>query len=659
MKRFTSRQLAILTQLIDRDDFISSDQLSIIVGVVGKTIRTDIELMIETLFGKYAVTIEAKSGLGFRLNHDQKNYGRFLRDYHEAYQSIFPYTNNKSRLHYIIQRLVAAKAYIKISDLVDELYCSRTLISNTLKVVRKVLRDYNLSVIHTPNHGLKVEGRELHKRICLINEYSFYEMALGTIYEDKTFGDLFQLDEAQYQLINKTLMVFLKEEHNYIVSNSGIHKIKLAISLTINRNHQGLRVSFTEEEKFDTRYTYSYDAAHKILSELSQKSSIFFRQQDTVFMGIIMLGFRNILSFSEVHVKHNFNESLKLAEDAMADVVRFFNVEILEKDKLLRERLAMHVLCMRTRFRYNLIIDYIPGYLANGFSIAAIEMAVRFCRYLENETGHTINRNEVSYVAFLYISALARIEKPHKTDKHIAILSHISRDVSLSIVEQTLERFPKIARNLSAFELYQKDMLEKDRYDLIITDLSKEELEYLETPILEFDFMFSLHDHLAAKMYYNYGLEDFTRLMNLFNREYFFSISSTGGPTKTLQIIGKKLHSIYGKNDNFADALMQRNDSFPIEKGNNVAFMKSLENYEGPSFCSVFFLDKPVIWFKESVQCVFVFSTSADNNDDVFLFSGAFDRYIGSGLEMVNLLNDFSYDTFCKRLKAFYFSLRD
>lgn len=652
MKRLTTRQYAILTQLIECEGFVNSDQLSVLVGAAGKTIRKDIESLMPKIYKEYGVDIESKSGLGFCLHRDDSDkFKKFIADFHNAYQSIYPYTNNDYRMHYLMQRLLSAKEHVKINDLCDEIYSSRTIITSTLKLIRRIFSDYDLILEQTPNHGLSVSGKERCKRICLINEYLYFEAMKDTPYEVKDYRELFRIDETSYHIIRETLFGFLKQERNYVISQQGAEKIILAIILLVNRNQMNQRVTFTGEENFETYHTYSHEAANQILMLLSEKLSIEFRKEDVTFIGIIMLGFRNILTYKEVHVKKRVDEAVHIIEDALYYVVKQTGVNEFLRDQTLKERLALHMISMKMRYGYNLIVDYVSGDLVNKKCPIAVEFAVLCCNYIQSKTSLPINRNEVMYMAYLYMTALSRIETFHRKDNNIAIIASIGRDVAISIVETMFSRYPRFVRSLDAFEEYQIDLIKDNYYDYILTDLSLNSFHLKNTKIVPFDFY--LRDDDYQKINYIYINTDYTlqRFYKIFRKDLFFNLSMNGTENEIIHELSNCIKSKMQGMDLLESDIRMRNHLTPLENSNNIAFFKTSENYHDETFAAVFFLEKPMIWFRESVQCFIMLSVGEREKEDILLFAEPFANFLNDNQAMLNVLRIPEYDNFMKCLK--------
>lgn len=647
MKRLTTRQYAILTQLIENDEFINSDQLSVLVGAAGKTIRKDIEQMTTLLYRDYGIDIEAKSGIGFYLHReDSDKFKRFIADFHNAYQSIYPYTNNDYRMHYLMQRLLSANEHIKISDLCDEIYSSRTIITSTLKTIRQIFVDYDLLLEQTPNHGLIVTGKERNKRICLINEYMYYQAMRGTIYEVKEYHDLFWIDEASYKIIRETMMNYLKREHNYIISHQGSKKVILAIILMLSRRRYAQVVSFTGEESFKTFHTFSYGAAKEILEILSKKLHFEVHPEDITFIAIIMLGFRNILSYQEVHVKKRLDEGTMLIDEALHYIYEKTGTQELLYDQHLKEQLDFHFVSMKVRYEYNLIIDYISGDLVNKKCPIAVEYAVLCCDYIQKYSGFPINRCEVMYMAYLFMAALSRIDKTYSRDNRIAVIATVGRDVALAIAETVFKQFPRFARSIDTFEEYQQELIEDHTYDYILTDLPFSSFQLPHTELIHFDFYLQESDYQKVRYIYQNKPYMLERYRTIFRKDLFFQLSISGTKNEIIHELSQCIAQKMPGMELLEADIRMRDRMTPLENSNNIAFFKTSENFQDQSFGAVFFLDKPMIWFRESVQCFIMLCVGNQEKEDILLFQEPFAKFLNDNKAMLSVLEVPTYENF-------------
>lgn len=53
------------------------------------------------------------------------------------------------------------------------LFVSASVLSQNLKGIRKSLSKYDLKLVQKPHYGMRVEGREFNKRLCLAKNIYF------------------------------------------------------------------------------------------------------------------------------------------------------------------------------------------------------------------------------------------------------------------------------------------------------------------------------------------------------------------------------------------------------------------------------------------------------------------------------------------------------
>ena len=91
------------------------------------------------------------------------------------------------RIAYILDSLLSNDGYIKIDELGDELFISRSSVVRDLKEVRNQLARFNLTIYSKPSFGIKVVGLEKDIRnavvelkynndlsLEIINEFEYY-----------------------------------------------------------------------------------------------------------------------------------------------------------------------------------------------------------------------------------------------------------------------------------------------------------------------------------------------------------------------------------------------------------------------------------------------------------------------------------------------------
>ena len=77
------------------------------------------------------------------------------------------FNDPEERISQILNILLFAEDYVKMEDLADQLYISRSLLKQDMQKIRDILKGYGLTLTVRPHYGMRVDGEELSKRACL------------------------------------------------------------------------------------------------------------------------------------------------------------------------------------------------------------------------------------------------------------------------------------------------------------------------------------------------------------------------------------------------------------------------------------------------------------------------------------------------------------
>ena len=113
-----------------------------------RTVRSYIKRL-QVILQNNGADIIAKTGCGYRLFiNNEPDFNTFLKentdDSLKKNETVLE--GSKDRQYHILNKLLFEDAYVLFDDLCDELYVSRSTLSNDFSEIRKLLEPYNLSV---------------------------------------------------------------------------------------------------------------------------------------------------------------------------------------------------------------------------------------------------------------------------------------------------------------------------------------------------------------------------------------------------------------------------------------------------------------------------------------------------------------------------------
>ena len=167
-------QAQILLNIYNSSEPLGGDLICQRMGIGLKTLKKEIDIINDNC-SKYGGVIRSKMGEGYYLDiEDAEAFDIFIDDIkRKFYSNLFFRGGQSERMHLILRQFLSG-ASLSIDDLAELCLCSESTVNRDMKLVRKRLGEYHLSLVKDKKYGLKIEGSEWHIRLALITEYVFY-----------------------------------------------------------------------------------------------------------------------------------------------------------------------------------------------------------------------------------------------------------------------------------------------------------------------------------------------------------------------------------------------------------------------------------------------------------------------------------------------------
>lgn len=180
-----ARSRNILKLLLEQKNS-TAERLALSLHTSEKTVRNTLKSLRVRLEHEGAALI-SRPKVGYELEiRDPERFRAFL-DWLE--ESDAPEAGDESGqriiqiLHIFLSNL---DRYVKMEELEDRLYLSRSSLNRELKVVRQLLAKRNLVFESKPNHGMRIVGDEYDIRICIADYITKQELSLASAREYDT-----------------------------------------------------------------------------------------------------------------------------------------------------------------------------------------------------------------------------------------------------------------------------------------------------------------------------------------------------------------------------------------------------------------------------------------------------------------------------------------
>lgn len=581
-----TRNYTVLKYLKEVGEYVTSEQLSAICHVSTKTILKDIQSLNEDM----KVTdnyIDVKPSYGLKLViNDIDAFSDFSAAY-RPFQDYFVFSVNE-REDWVQKYLIEEDKWIKSEYICEMLFISPSVLSQCLKTIRKSLAQYDLKLVQKPHYGMKVEGREFNKRLCLSAIYMTY------IDQREDFPGK-QFNEEELEVINTITSVLDNVLTRFEISMSevSVQNFIIDIFVLLKRVKQGILLKATEKMVIDiSRWTESIVAV-EIAKEIKRQLDIELGDQEIVSLSIHLASKRIIRHYDEsIHrIIQNF-DVMQIVDNMLNNIAEQWHIDFTQ-DRELCSMLTLHLIPLEVRSRYNVVLQNPLTIKIKQQNILAYQLAVSACNQLVDYHGNNLSDEEISYIA-LHIE-LALLRKQIKEKKNVLIMSGGGRGTSSILAYQIKELYNKYINEIKMVDYIGIKKYDFSHVDLLITSAPiKEELPI---SIIEVNYYLTEQDKKKIKNYLD-DQEIFHMSLHLEENLILRNINIS----KKEDVIAYMIqHTI--KQEDLIEKMIENDYIGNYELENMVAVLSCQANIP-ESKVIMAILEKPILWNKRKVQLI-------------------------------------------------------
>ncbi|MBS4206561.1 PRD domain-containing protein [Bacillus sp. FJAT-50079] len=639
MPYFTRRQLLILNELFLKDT-LTSNELALLVDSSVRTIKTEISY-IRTELKQYGIMIESKTNKGYTLIFTEKSSMNFLTNLLKSSKvkrlNKFK-KNNYARIFFVIRRLLLEDSYIKLDELANEMFISRSSLNTDMIETKKILKKYQLTVKSKVNYGIKIQGTEMNKRLC-IAEY-FYHKDIGFDYKNDHGIPYLQENNDKYVQSIESQLRKICEEFNIILSDFSLKNIAIHVLISIHRNRMGNKIT-VPRSFIEKNYTKKAFQASQILCErLNAMFGCHFQEVDCAYIFMHFDSKQLINDVTSIKEKEQM-EVNHVLEKIFVEIKNNFDIDI-SKDETLRTFLALHIPQMIKRIRINMVIrnpvvhENLQRYLyATKVTISATEI-------IQKHYNVEISLDEFGYLVLYFNVALRNLQKKRKIT--IGLMSGRGRAETIMYVDELNENFSKEKYELINF-LSKEDMMKNiEDIDILLSSYPIElSRSILQVAIENGNYVEKIREYSNKIDLYKLDIDTY------FQPQYSDFYLEGKDKESVLHNLMKKLQSL-----DIIDPDVQMDVPFVAhEIGNNILHLQDLYKICHKPFCFIVVLKNPIIWDKDIIRVLFMIKTKRDGDHKLNILCDMFSYWTRNKEKVNRLIHNKSYDLFLKDIQKY------
>lgn len=407
----SSKEKAILEFFIsNRGRIITSSAAADKLNLSDRTIRNYIKRLQDILL-KNGAEIIAKQGQGYKLqvNHEV-DFETFLQknNTNSMKKNEIHLDDSKDRQYYILNKLLFEDAYVLFDDLCDELFVSRSTLSNDFSEIRSFLKSYNLSVISKVKKGVYVEGDERDKRHFIMDYFFGNSFSISI---NKYVGNTLFLNDISFEEITIIVLDECREAglrlSDYIIQNLVLH-----IALAVKRIKDGFKLSIGEVDK-SIEDIKEFSVAKRILNRITSSNNIEFPKEEAHYIAL------------HLKVKAISNDEDEIAEfdskrkicDELVDILEQIEYETgycIKNDQQLINGVMTHFYPLLMRLEHGVTLENPLLYEIREKYGDILKLTKKYLSAMSIFNGYKVSDSEWAYICLHFMAAIERCKDNKK-----------------------------------------------------------------------------------------------------------------------------------------------------------------------------------------------------------------------------------------------------
>jgi lichenan operon transcriptional antiterminator len=595
----TKRQIEILLNLFSNLDApvslqVFTDQFHLSL----RSIQTDIAEIKETI-KEHGLYIENNKNCICMSITNQETANIFMNSIIQDYNLNQFFEDQSSRISYIISRLLDSNDYLKSADLADEMYISRSQISNDIKLAKNMLSSYHLTLISKPYYGIKIIGKENDIRNYIIQE----KLKIKNLVCDEithSFNSHEHIDD-----INNIVIKILTHSH-YIISDIALQNLILHIVTAVNRIKSGHLIHM-DSLNISPVYAHVIEISKNILEKCADIYNFEFNDDEIFFLALNLYGKREF--DKQEFITDEINNLVFLG---LYKIKEIFGLDFTSNLNL-RISLGLHILPLLTRINTNMQLRNIMTFNIKQKYTLAYDLASTFTNTIIPSDKKILD-DEIAYVALHFVNYID--ENSPQKKKRMLIISSLRRSETILLQNNILRNFPSI-KEVKIISKNSLSTTNVNNYNVICT--TENDIFINNNKIQKISYFFNDTDIKKIELLLD-GFNGPKDILDCFSEDLFYY-----GDAPSKNAVIKWLYEMAYKqglaDEKLYHSIMNHENVTSTYFGNYLAIPHPEIFLSETSFISVAILPKPILWDDEYVDIVFLVSIQKNNPNAFKLWS--------------------------------------
>ena len=586
-----------LLQWLKQDEYRTAGQLAKRMQLGEKTVRIAIhELNMELV--KHGAKIISKPRFGYCLEITD-------RESFEAYQEEEGKTgripdSGKERSEYLMAYLLFKKDYVKVEELCDFMYLSKTTLSHYLKTVETVLGRYALLIERRPNYGIRIVGEEFDIR-RVICDYFIKHHCLAGMDVSRQNLEIFRLADLVKELMAKYDVHLSELSFENFVDYTYVAWKRMKKGFYLKLDKENLPEIGIKELTF----------IRELLGRLEQSEGIAYTKDEENCLLLYLAGKRMIGNAIENDTNFVIQEHTdRLAMEMLRLISHDYHMDF-QNNFEMRMTLNQHLVPFDIRMRYGIPLkNPLLKDIKAKYSLA-YQMAVLASGILRDHYQKDISEDELGYFALIFQLALEKGQSDNRSN--ILVVCSTGKATSRLLRFKYEQEFSEYLNEIYVCDLLGLESFDMSKVDYIFTTVPI--TKKVSVPIVEVGMFLESDDIRKVTEALRYGRND-DIIRRYYTPERFLAHVELEEKEEILKYICQVIGKQEQVDSDFYDMVLERESYVQMDCGNAIALPHPNRIASEESFAYVAVLEHPVLWTSSKVQVIILISIGRQSEDD-------------------------------------------
>lgn len=601
------RLMKMFYYLIAADDVVRAIDIAHYADVSERTVKSDLEEL-KNFAQASGCVLHSRKGHGYWLEVlDEKIFNPVKDQLYYQFSELNYTKEYETRANEIARRLLVQTDFIKLDDLADQMFLSRSSIKNSLREVRKLLESFKLELESKPGYGVKVKGLEINIRFCMLELFINHHATSVSFLEDSEYLSFFDTDIERVGAMRHIFLKTLRESTNRICDHY-THRVVRYISMMHLRHSRGFHLHFTETTKEVLRTMSEYNTASQVLKDIRVTFTELVDDENEIFgIELLLLMWNDLTDTDSLQERYSlFYEDVGNLADKIIHEIDFkwnvnFNLIPETRQALIAGLIPSFTVVYFHAIGYRMIGRHVENNALSSSPIC-VSFARTAAKVLLNEYNTKLKAHEILNLAGRFYYCLNKIHYDYKPRR--VLLSAQSGNQSCSIIrDKMLNKFGKDAFDcIETVGFYEVRRLNQADYDFMILNFGPFYYRY-DLPMIYVDAIPNerqMNQIYAQVVLGGYQIEPLLRKLDL-NHDFVFNDINYESKEGMIELISFKA----AKDSNCVNAL--KNELLEIGDTcvwNEIAFLMSNTSCTEGNRFEIYQLSKAAVWQKKTIKTV-------------------------------------------------------